>query len=150
MFKIYLILFSSFYEVYMKRYIIYVVVILLIVAIVFFALLFNDKNSPKSHNETKLDNNERVEKWLSAPTAYVNNCLYIGRGEVLYSVPDGWEYYGTILKKVPRDKFTLEEELCSNVAKFGSKVFLNRNNLDKIYIEFNIDGKIQYNEFRDE
>ena len=131
----------------MKKFIICVVIILVIATIVIFTVLFNDRNNPKPNNKTELDYNEENVRWLAVPTAYVNNCLYVGMGEVLYSVPDGWEYYGTILKNVPRVEFTPKEELNSNVAKVGAKVFLNRNNLDKIYIEFNIDGKVQYNEF---
>lgn len=133
----------------MKRYIVFVI-ILLIVAIVSFLVVINNKNKSELQSKSELDNTEKEVKWVKVPTAYVNNQIYVGRGEVLYSIPEGWEYYGAILKNVSRVEFTPEEELNSNVAKVGAKVFLNRNNLGKIYIEFIIDGKTQYNGFRAE
>ncbi len=134
----------------MNKNIKYVVIIVVVVLIVFLVMIYNVKNNQKSQHKINEVINEDEMIWVVVPTVYVNGCMYAERGIVSQSVPDGWEYYGTILKNVPSDEFTPKGELNSNIAKVGTKVFVNKNDLHKIYLEFNIDGKIQYNGFVDE
>lgn len=133
----------------MEKYIKYVVTIVMILLIVFLVIRFNSNNNQDIVKNKETVNDEDY-KWEKVPTVYVNGCLYGERGIVSKVIPDGWEYYGTILKNVPQHELTPEEDLSSNFAKVGTRVYVNKNNLHKIYVELIVDGIIQYNGFIDE
>lgn len=133
----------------MRKYIKYVVAIVIILLIVFLVIRFSNNNQDTVKKKETI--NEADYNWVKVPTVYVNGCMYAERGlDTQSSVPEGWEYYGAIIRSVPQNEFSPEEDLSSNNAKVGSKVFVNKNDLHKIYVEFIIDGKIQYITFIDD
>lgn len=135
----------------MKKYIKYAVFIVTVLLIVLLVMIYNVKNNKKPQRKINEVINEEEMSWVKLPTVYVNGCIYAERGlDTQLSVPEGWEYYGAILNNVQSDEFTPEEDLSSNIAKVGSKVYVNKNDLHKIYVEFIIDGKIQYVTFIDD
>jgi len=115
------------------------IVLVFIIVIAIFSFVSKDEPNPYV-----------VEKWAYIPMVYVNNNLYCQRGNVVYSIPDGWEYYGSILKQVSQTDSMIKEELYSNTIEVGSRVFLNKKDLHKIYVEITLNEKIIYLEYKND
>ena len=121
----------------MKKIILTYAILLIILSIYF---ILPDNFDPEESNEV----------FVYIPMVYANKCLYLQRGDVLYSIPNGWEYYGDIVKQVSQTDMMVKEELYSNSISPGARVFLNKDNLHSIYIEVNVNNITKYIEYKDE
>ncbi len=73
----------------MEKFMMFFAGIVLVLIILVFIFSFVAKDEPKPYV---------IEKWVYIPMVYVNNILYCDRGSVIYSIPNGWKYYGSIVK----------------------------------------------------